>query len=420
MSVAPLDLSKARLSPSAVGGLGNIAKHAAKSTAARRAAALTLAADEARRLRFALQESAGLLVPHERVQRCCRWLAPKETHVQVKYSAGEQRAHYSGLVVCGSVWLCPVCSVRVAEERRRELAAAVAACHDGGGSILHVTYTVRHGQGDELQGLLDRFVSSYRRLTGHRTYREELRPGYQIFGSVRGLEVTHGENGWHPHYHVLLFLSQELTPKQLRQLEKRLRDLWQRSALKDGLTMNDAGLNIRATKGAIGDYITKYGRDPKLDPWGVESELAKSHVKTGRKGSRTPWDMLREFTDSNDGPSAHLWREYATVFKGRQQLVWSPGLRAVLGLLDVKTDAEAAAALPLDAVELGWVSLADWHLVLRYRQRAALLNLAGGGEWPPCLAFLFTLRARYKAERVLRGLEALPAPPRPKQYVLFA
>ena len=141
-----------------------------------------------------------MITPHERVARCNRYLQVGQTHVEVVHSAIEQQAHYGKLEVCSSVWLCPVCATKIAERRRAELSEGVDHCKVQGGAVLHLTLTVRHKHGDNLQNLLDRFTRAYRTMTGHRTYREKLRPLYQLFGSVRALEVTHSEaNGWHPH-----------------------------------------------------------------------------------------------------------------------------------------------------------------------------------------------------------------------------
>jgi hypothetical protein len=294
----------------------------------------------------------------------------------------------------------------VAEVRRDELRQGVEAAVAGGGSVLHLTYTVRHQRGDQLAALLAAFGTAYSRMVGHRTYRELISKTYGIMGAVRGQEVTHGDNGWHPHYHVLLFLSRPLTDLQLQHLEAEIRALWERSAATQNLGMNRAGLVVRASSLAASGYVAK---------WGVEEEMAKSHLKTGRAGSRSPWGLLRAYADG-DGQAAHLWREYATVFKGKRQLVWSAGLRALLGLEDERSDGEIAADKPADAVHLGWVMFSDWMLVLRWGMRGKLLNLASGGDWEVCADFLEGLRKRRFADRRARGLVAdLPevlAPPR--------
>ncbi len=365
-----------------------------KSKATRTAPSKTASCASATELRFKLQEGAAQLVPHERVSRCCRWLRGGETAVEVLHSAAEERAYYSRLEVCGSVWLCPVCSAKVAEVRRKELRQGVEVVALGGGTVLHLTFTVRHTLGDNLDQLLERFSRAYSRMMGHRTYRTLIKPTYGIMGAVRGLEVTHGAHGWHPHYHVLLFLGSPLDAARLALLDAEIRALWVSSAAHEKLSMTRAGLTVQGAQHAAG-YVAK---------WGAEEELTKSHLKSGRGESSSPWDLLRRFLDG-DGRAGHLWREYAAVFKGRRQLVWSPGLRALLGLEDETPDAAAAALVATDAKHLGWVAFSDWMLVLRWRLRAQLLNLAAAGDWSVVADFLGELRARRLAERRARGLE---------------
>ncbi len=402
---------RAILNPLAGVPLGHYAKHAATQAQSQKTTDRDMSRRSAIVQRFALQDAARRLVPHERVARCCRYARPRETHVELLHSPAEGRAHYGALEVCSSVWLCPVCASKIAARRRAELVQAVAVSKAQGGAVLHGTFTVQHGREDDLQLLLDRFTRAYRRLTGHRTCRKLIRPTYQIFGSVRALEVTEGQNGWHPHYHVLFFLSHPLTPAQLVHLETELRALWATAAAADKLGMNEHGLKLQATQGAVADYIAKFGAEATTEAWGPESELSHAHVKRGRLGQRTPWDLLRAFTEGDDR-AAHLWREYASVFKGRQQLTWSPGLRAILGLEDAASDADIAAARPSDAVHLLWITLADWLLVLRYQQRGQLLDVAASGDEDDCRVFLLALRDRRLLERRRLGLDP-PLPPAP-------
>jgi hypothetical protein len=282
---------------------------------------------------------------------------------------------------------------------------------DGGGAVLHATYTVQHSLGDNLAQLADAFGAAYRRLTGHKAYRA-LRREYGLIGAVRASEVTHGQNGWHPHYHVLLVLSRPLGQERMDALDCAIRNLWVAAAQRSGLSMNAHGFRLNKTGGAVADYIAKYGREPAGQPWGIESELSKMHLKSGKqRGHDTPWDLLRRFSEVGDGRAAHLFREYAAVFKGRQQLVWSPGLRALLGLLDEKTDAEITDALPDDAAHLVWIKFDDWLLVLRYRQRGELLTLAGLGDAQAVKDFLAGLSQLRLTDRRRRGLDPPPIVP---------
>lgn len=407
------------LSPSAVASLGHSAKYAARIGTTGKTGDKAAAAAASRRTRYAMQDGARELVPHERVSRCSRYLRKGETHVELLYSPSEGRAHYGCLEVCSSVWLCPVCAAKISEGRRRELVEAVNAVAAGGGAVLHATYTVQHSLGDNLAQLVESFGAAYRRLTGHKAYRA-LRREYGIIGAVRASEVTHGQNGWHPHYHVLLVLSRPLSKERMDELDCAIRNLWVGAARRAGLSMNSHGFRLNKTGGAVADYIAKYGREPAGQPWGIESELSKMHLKSGKQsGHDTPWDLLRRFSEVRDGRAAHLFREYAAVFKGRQQLVWSPGLRALLGLLDEKTDEEVATSVPDDAEHLLWVKFDDWLHVLRYRQRAELLTLAGLGDAQAVKDFLAGLAQLRRDDRRRRGLDPPPVVP-PVQLRLAA
>jgi hypothetical protein len=400
-----LDVSRVLINPLALPALGNVAKYAATRTTAEKNANR----DSATRERFALQNESRRLVPHERVARCLRYIAPKQRSVEVLHSPLDGRAHFGSLEICGSVWLCPVCASKVAEKRRQELIHAIDYWkRESGGSILFATFTVRHQRADDLQALLDRFSAAYRRLTGHRGYRQ-LREAYRLVGAIRALEVTHGDaNGWHPHYHVLLFFDRQLDDAEISRFEALLYKLWFAAAAHEKLDMErERGLTIKHTFGAIADYVAKYGRDPKTDPWGPESEMTKAHIKQSRAGA-TPWELLRRAA-AGDVRAGFLYREYAGVFKGRQQLVWSPHFRAALGLADDATDADVAAARPADAVSLGWLGFDEWLLVLRYDARADVLIVASSGSWTAVLDLVAGLRFRRRAERQARGLEPVPS-----------
>lgn len=412
----PLDLSAVRLSPVAVRSLGNVAKYAATRTSAEKNANR----ESATRHRFALQNESRRLIPHERVARCLRYIAPKQRSVEVLHSPSEGRAHFGSLEICSSVWLCPVCASKVAEGRRQELIHAIDYWKRvAGGSVLFATFTVRHQRADDLQALLDRFSAAYRRLTGHRGYRL-LREAYRLVGAIRALEVTHGEaNGWHPHYHVLLFFDRQLDDAEISRFEELLYKLWFAAAAHENLDMErKPGLEIKRTFGAIADYVAKFGCDPKTDPWGPESEMTKAHIKQSRAGS-TPWELLRR-SAVGDVRAGFLYREYAGVFKGRQQLVWSPHFRAALGLADDATDGELASVRAADAVSLGWLGFDEWLLVLRYDARADVLIVAASGSWTAVLDLVAGLRLRRRHDRQARGLEPVPLPiiPRPVQLLL--
>ncbi len=129
------------------------------------------------------------MVPKERVSGCMRW--PTGADVQVLYSPEQRKAAFSGLQTCGSVWLCPVCSGRISEQRRAELGSAIAAAKDLGQSCVVATFTVSHQRADDLGRTLEGLNGARKRMRSGRAG-VQLRDRWGVLGSVRSLEVTHG------------------------------------------------------------------------------------------------------------------------------------------------------------------------------------------------------------------------------------
>lgn len=325
--------------------------------------------------RFALKSVVNRLLPTSRTSKCCRWRVPKQA-LQVHRSIEHGKAFYSGLQVCASVWACPVCAAKISERRRAELVTAVALAKSMGMHVKLLTLTVPHGLGDDLSTLLVQIRNAWRRTTTGRAGKD-FRKLLGIKGTIRALEVTHGQNGFHPHLHVLLFLEQDATNGCVQGL---FTPIWQDACTKAGLPRPSDAHGCRVDDGSkAAAYASK---------WGLESEMTKSHTKQGRNGSRTPWDFLRAVLERSEGweQSAHLFRTYAAAFKGQRQLYWSNGLRALLGLGEEATDEEVAAVQEDNAHMLAELTDDQWRAILRTKSEALVLDMAE--EHPEALPVL--------------------------------
>lgn len=179
-----------------------------------------------------------------------------------------------------------------------------------------------------------------------------MRAKFGFIGFVRGLEVTEGSkghgNGWHPHLHVLWFVSTAIVdveggekeyPEKLR---KEIWPRWERALEKlGGSALEDYGLKVVTGDTYTAEYIAKYGREPREKRWSVEREIAKSNVKVAREDGRTPFALLED-AQSGDIEAALLFQEFAEAIKGRSQLHWSKGLKELLNV-EVLSDKEAIA-----------------------------------------------------------------------------
>src|SRR5579883_240529 len=119
---------------------------------------------QARLRRFTLQDQAARLLPAERKAACMRRVSDIASSVEGRYNPHSHSAHYRGLQTCGSVWHCPVCAVKISEQRREELARLVKKHVDAGGSVWMTTYTVQHKHYTDLADLLKRLLEARRKM----------------------------------------------------------------------------------------------------------------------------------------------------------------------------------------------------------------------------------------------------------------
>lgn len=316
----------------------------------------------ARAERFALKSVVNKFMPKSRTAKCMRWRVPHQ-ELQVLKSVEHNKAFYSGLQVCASVWGCPVCSGKITERRRVELVGAVATAKARGWQVFLLTLTVPHGLGDELNGMLDSMMEAWRKSVKDRAGRA-IRAAIALEGTVRALEVTDGSNGFHPHFHVLLFISSNVTTDTVQQA---FTGLWINACVKAGLPAPSPKHGIRVDDGS---YAAAYA-----SKWGLESEMTKGHAKKGKHDSMTPWDMLRCYLATKCERSRKRFMVYIEAFKGRRQLYWSNGLKAKLGVGEV-SDEELAHEQKEDASVLSELTDDQWRAILWTKSEAALLQVA--------------------------------------------
>lgn len=170
-----------------------------------------------------------------------------------------------------------------------------------------VTVTLRHREGMALKELVRGLCAAWRR-TRQGGKVQDVWTG-RVSASVRALEVTHGQNGWHPHVHVLLRTTEWSDPERAA-----LQARWEASIVRElGPAARPDDLHglvwSEPFEGTPGDerplYLTKMG----LEVSGVAKHAAR--------GSRTPWDIARAAADG-DSRALWLWREFYASTKGRR------------------------------------------------------------------------------------------------------
>jgi hypothetical protein len=180
-----------------------------------------------------------------------------------------------------------------------------------------------------------------------------------LLGWARAFETTYGENGWHPHLHIILVFEGQRTPERIQRFaDEVFWPSWQRSVEKSGFeTLKDSGgMDVRCStaESAIGlaAYVAKQ----------LALEATHGLAKKGRKGGRTPFQILDD-ARNGEAQDIALWLEWESTSKGRQQLTWSKDLRALAGLAEQeKSDAEIAEE-ELGGEELLLMPKETWRVV---------------------------------------------------------
>lgn len=311
----------------------------------------------------------------------CGYVARK-FDVALERNGETGRAGFDGLKTCASVWCCPCCSPRISARRKGELDLLLSGARSSGFAVVMLTLTARHDRRVKLAPFLDALKDAKRRFRRRREWRA-LKPVF--VGSVTATEVTHGRNGWHPHFHEIVVL--DCPPADALAFFEGLRGAWLACLHGVGLSGNDAAFQVQPAQ-AAGSYVAKFG---------AAEELALQGAKRGRNGSRGPWQLLDDARDG-DAQSAAIWLEYALAFRGRRQLVWSPGLKARFGVAET-TDDDAAAEI--DPAEPAVITLRAWAGAsngwrLARRRRCALLYAAESGGCLDAAEFGLTDAERWR------------------------
>ena len=345
-------------------------------------------------LRFYLQSLARDLLPQEKVKDCMRTIAPYKTNVEIAKRVGSSHAHYRNLIICSRIWQCPVCAATITEDRRKELTKAIAQ------SNLYpvlITFTLQHNKQHKLTDSLKALLDAYRVYKSGRSW-QNFAHEYFCVGSVKALEVTYGENGWHAHIHELALLEIPITANVEKAINTFVKQRWQQAVQSQGRDASwTRGADVRTEAHEITEYVAKFGRLPKGTKWTIEHELTKSPSKKGRVGGSTPMQLLVDY-GAGDKQAGRLFVEYVQAFKGKHQLQWSKGLRDLLGLGGELTDAELTEREAAQGKVLATLTRAQWKTILACGCRAELLAVASNADEETLFLYIASILDPHTAE----------------------
>jgi hypothetical protein len=338
-----------------------------------------------RLLRYKLQDQAGKILPGERVAKCLKRKIPVKSRVEVWRSEKLKKAHYKNLMICGSVWMCPVCAAKITERRRVELEKVIEGTRY---KKVMVTFTLQHKSWESLARLYSGLTRSFRDMKSGRVWaRFEKKAG--IVASIRGSEITWGENsGWHPHFHVVFFLDQpgeKLDQEYKNAFLAEISKMYGGKVAKNGFYVSpEYGIKVSFDQDHVSTYAAK---------WGMDDELAKSPAKIAKGDHYTPFQILLESAKGSEQKEIfeQLFIDYAAAMKGKKQLVWSKGARELFDIGQETSDLDLAAAALEKSVIFAGLRDDHWKKIVSMMARAELLEVAGSGDRQIFINYLGTI-----------------------------
>lgn len=325
-----------------------------------------------------LHEPKKLLKEQHRVCACGKHKRDSEQSVSVSVNTSNGVASFNNIIHCGSVWVCPSCSFKISQERKKELAEAMKSCRGKGLHVAMLTLTAPHYLGDDLKGLLTKMGKAKHALWSNRNSRDYFGKEFPLIGHITATEVKYSDrNGFHPHYHILLILDKQYKAEDLEIIESDLYELWSEKCVNKGLgkPSRDHGVDLKMGSNAedmLADYISK---------WGLAEEMTQAHMKVGKRNSQslTMWEVLdlSQLEVSTRDKYSHIFRIYSKAFKGRRQLFWSKGLKKLLSVADTTDEELANKEEPEDAQMISAVVFTnfEWSIIKKLRLQAKVLNL---------------------------------------------
>lgn len=200
---------------------------------------------------------------------------------------GESRCHSPRCVICR----CSLMSRR-ADEIKYCIDQWMAEAP--GNQVSMITFTAPHYRADFLEDLL----GDIKTRTGIRgamaLSKQRGLWRRKVKHYVCGLEITQGRNGWHCHFHILVFHEADLDLEEWYQS-------WRRACLQAGLPApsKEHGLVIQSAESAA-KYMAK---------WSIASEATGGNHKAGKNGNRAIF-QIEQAAAADDVEAQYLLIEY--------------------------------------------------------------------------------------------------------------
>lgn len=338
-------------------------------------------------------------------------------------------AGFAGVATCGRIWLCPVCNSKIMARRALDLGLAVTWAAANELFLIWGSVTCSHDADSDLDELLEIQRVAWRHVVSSKAWRKasttrtiahvhaaSCEPGCERkrdtidtgadgrVGYVRAAEITIGANGWHPHFHPLIFWRGD--PVAGARFAQAVRELWVEGVqLAGGVAQLEGAqqlklLDVDAYTRELAGYMTKATYDNAA--MALEVAWSQGKVGKGKAGRRRAlgtvahWSILAEVAKGL-ADSVERWSQLEAATAGHRMLMWSRGLRTFVGL-GVELDDEEVAAEEVGSSDdtVCFITPDGWaHIRDTPRAVAGILSTLEAGGWSALRSYLDEWRVEY-------------------------
>lgn len=346
-----------------------------------------------------------------KVIKCGKEKVQKDISVGVQYFPATQKVSLTNVRMCGLKWLCPVCLEREAQEQRRLVEEMMIFMQKKGYFAHMVTFTAPHKKYDSLKDLINSMKLARKRFFGDRANVKFFSEFFDYVGHITAMEIKHSDqNGWHPHFHTIIFTKKSYSESSLFKTEKRptfnktskgiiqtehdlgvaekMSVMWMNACSAVGLRTPDFkhGLdfkrgyddNEQQHSGALINYALKAS---------LSAEIALSQKKTGEFNteSLTPFEIAlkadgEKTIENPNSKYSQLFYEYACATKHNSMVEPSRKLKAFLKengfykkLEEKKAETESHEEPPVHVFDFTDI---EWNILCEnYKARLKVLSL---------------------------------------------
>ena len=268
-------------------------------------------------------------------------------------------AKFWGTTSCKSPWACPVCTARKMAQYAGDIACAIEAIRTWHNqAAIMVTLNIIHYKGLSCLELTEILYNSWKRFTvqGNKQNaglkRKKWKASkwaqfceyFNCTHRVRVCEYTYNnEHGWNPHFHCLFWVDKDKL-QEVAKWEETLKEFWMycvqnewakyRSAhdpdethdfnyyyqhvkwtYNYGKIQNKVSQPLYISKNKNGSIREQLTSD-YIAGWGADRELTgNSHKRATCSDSRTPFQLLEDYSKNQDITAGKLFIEYALATK---------------------------------------------------------------------------------------------------------